>query len=712
MYLCTAKVVDLLYAMTNNPFIMKKKIHVLFALLGLVTIVQAAENAPVASNAEDRTIYLKKTPQNWDNHSFAICYSNEKELLNIQSVPFCTVGKVFDVKMSPACNAFAALYARGNNSRVVSIISYLDGSIKHTFHTDDVPTAISYSSNAKYFCIADKGRNIHIYELYKYRLLRSIPLAFAPQKIALSNNNYFVAAADEQMVYVCNLETGRVRKIIEEEATVNHITFSPDNTKMAVLLENGKLRMYDMNTFELKDTYQGMMDAHECMFHPEGKYIAVITATDKITILNMKNPTADRQKIDANGVGIRHLGYTRSSKGDISLVYNAGPCFIFHKMNDLIPDYQRLVSNEVEEKMDEWLRQMADESLEEYHQRVNEDSRAAQYARFENEAATNMAGDLVRDAQVSFGNYNPEQNMLELNFDNMPAIYLDVPQDELADFSNPTLLSFDNSVYTVTSDDQFELLYTEVTNTETGKKYIFDNLEKQSLDYLANNDNFVPLDLIQQSSMEEVKLQEIREEVVAAAKEENLISEHTHIDVKTKVDASTDADGKKIMNYTVAFNYDVEREFSSIEDFSPGKYLITNSESALAMLRIIQTAFQNEFKQYVRPGKKVLITVTGSADAAPINRKIPYAEEYGAHQEELVYIKDELSTLTVSSATGITQNEQLAFLRALGVQHYVEEHLTELNAMQSEYEYRINVSEERGSEFRRIGIKFVFVDAF
>jgi WD40 repeat protein len=684
---------------------MKPKQVLLFALLFCLSALNAEEQP------KDRVIQLKHVPQTWDNRSFAFCYSNEKDVLNIQSLTFCTVGKVYDLKMSPACNTFAVLYARGN-SRAVSLYSYIDGSVKHTFRLSDIPTAMAYSSNAKNLCIADKGRNIHIYELSKFKLVQSIPLAFAPQKIALSFNGYFVAASEDQMVYIYNMETGRMRKVIEEEATVNHIAFSPDNNRMAILLENGKLRMYDINKFALLDTYTGMMDARECMFHPEGKYIAVITATDKITILNMKNPTTDRQKIDAGGVGIRHLGYTRSAKGEIMLVYNAGPTFVFHPMVDLVPDYQHLVAEEVDDLMDDWLRQMPGETLEEYHLRVNEESRAAQYARFENQVATEMAGDRIQQAEVSLGNYNQEQSMLEINFDNMPAIYLEVPQEDVAAFSNPDQLIFDKSIYTVTEDDRFELLYTEVTNTETGKTYVFDNLDKQSLDYLSSDNNFVPLDLIQQSSMEEVKLQEIREEVVAAAKEADLISEHTHIDVKTKVDASTNADGDKIMNYTVEFNYDVEQEFSAMEDFGPGKYLITGSESAQAMLRIVQTAFQNEFKQYVRPGKKVVITVTGSADAAPINRKIPYAEEYGAHNETLVYTKGELTTITVNSSTGITQNEQLAFLRALGVQAFVKENLTELNQMHSDYEYHVNVSQERGSEFRRIGIKFVFIDAF
>ena len=660
---------------------------------------------------QNRVQPIFKPAHGWHNANFCLCWYNDKDIYNIASYKFCSPGKVLDIKASPANNSFAAMYVKGKN-RMVSIFNYADGRTKHTFKLQDNPTAIGYSSNARFLCIADAGRVIRVFNTSDYQQIRTIPTAFAPKKISLSNNGYYIAAFEDNIVYIWNFETGRVRKIIEMENNVNHIAFSPDNAKMAILTEIGKLYIYDTRTFEQAEVHEGMSDAKECEFHPEGKYISVITATDKIVILNMKNPSAERQMVYASNGGINHIGYARSVKGLMNLVYNNGLLFVFHPLDDLTPDYERLIQSEVEDKMDEWLKQMPGESLEEYHLRVNEETRAQQYAQFENEIATEMAGDMIGQAEISFGNYNQEQQMLEINFDNMQEIYLEVPQEDVADFSKPEKLAFENSVYGITEDDKFELLYTEVTNTETGKKYVFDNLEKKSLDYLASDDNFVPLDLIQQSSMEEIKLQEIREEVVTAAKEASLISEHTHIDVKTKVEASTNADGEKIMNYSIDFNYDVEQEFSAKEDFGPGRYIISQSESAMAMLKIVGNAFENEFKEYLVPGKKVIINITGSADAVPVKSKIAYNEEYGAFNEELVYNKGELTTITLDKSTGITSNEQLALLRAMGVKDYVRKNVQPLNNMQCEYNTYLNVSNERGSEFRRIGIKFIFVDAF
>lgn len=662
--------------------------------------------------AEDRINPLTNAPQGWDNTNFAICYYNGNSVYNLRSVEFCRPGKVISMKVSPNSLSFAVLYAK-KSGRSVKLYSYTDGRELYAFKLKSTPTAIAYSANAKYFMIATDDYDVLVYNLSTKEQIRKIRTTSVANNVALSNNGYFVAAIDGDILYIHNAETGRVRKVLEIGANINWVAFSPDNSKVAVLVETGKLYFYDTKTFNLTETYDGMGDARCCSFHPEGKYISVITASDKIKVINMKNPT-DREEITSSYPGITQLGYCSlvDKSKPVILAYNNAKQLVFHELGNLVPDYEHLVADEVETMMDDWMKMMPGETLEDYQLRVNDETRAAQYAKFENEIATEMAGDKVGSADVSFGSYNQEQSMLEVNFDNMPSIYLEVPQEDVAEFSNPEKLSFDKSVYGVGKNDQFELLYTEVTNTETGKKYVFDNMAKQSLEYLASDDNFVPLDLIQQSSMEEVTLQEIRQEVVEEAQEKNLISDHTHIGVKTKVAASTDADGNKIMNYNIDFNYVVDSAFSVQEDFHPGKYNSYESASAEAMLKIVKNAFEKEFRQYVQAGKKVQIIVTGAADALPISRKISYGGEYGDHEDETVTKNGELSTVTLTVQSGITSNEQLAFARALSVKDFIIKNITELQSMHTEYDYVINVSNEYGAEFRRIGITFIFLDAF
>ena len=68
--------------------------------------------------------------------------------------------------------------------------------------------------------------------------------------------------------------------------------------------------------------------------------------------------------------------------------------------------------------------------------------------------------------------------------------------------------------------------------------------------------------------------------------------------------------------------------------------------------------------------------------------------------------------ITLNKKEGIGTNEQLAFARAIGVQHYIEKELSSFEKMNRDYEYHIEVSKEEGSKYRRISVHCTFIDAF
>ena len=69
-------------------------------------------------------------------------------------------------------------------------------------------------------------------------------------------------------------------------------------------------------------------------------------------------------------------------------------------------------------------------------------------------------------------------------------------------------------------------------------------------------------------------------------------------------------------------------------------------------------------------------------------------------------------SLTVTDKSGITTNEQLAFVRAAGVKTELEKAVSSLSKMDSVYEYHILVTDKVGGEYRRISVEFDFVDVF
>ena len=79
------------------------------------------------------------------------------------------------------------------------------------------------------------------------------------------------------------------------------------------------------------------------------------------------------------------------------------------------------LKNELNSRMDEWMKRMEGESLDDYNARVNEESRLKQMRLFESQIATNMADNLLTTSDVKLGNYNSDMNMLTLEFNNMPS---------------------------------------------------------------------------------------------------------------------------------------------------------------------------------------------------------------------------------------------------------------------------------------------------
>lgn len=653
----------------------------------------------------------KNMPKGVDNYLFSTYYYNGKKAYNLRGLPLCTApGEVIDLKINPSGTSFALLAHKGSSTLVSVHDLWIDNRTLHEFKEMKNPTALCYTPDAENLLIATP-EELFFFDACRFSLSDKMDMPFAARKMSVSGNGYYLAAADDRRLTVWNLEQKSVRKEFDFDVPITDMVFSADNGTFAVLTADGLLSTYDTRNFLILQSFDALGVAGSCSFHPDGKYLSVVTGDTRIALLNLMDDN-DRSYVDNDEGGISDARFLRDGKQQIFLAYNTSSSVTYKLMSALAPNYTKLLAEELNERMNDWMKMMPGETLEEYRLRVNDETRAERMRLFEQEIATRMADNLIAMSNVTLGSYNTESNMLEVNFDTMPTIYLNVPVNEVNDFMDMGNLEFRNAKYGLTKQDKFELIYAEVYNEVSGKTYVFDNLDRQSLAYLQSDDNFVPLELIQQSNMEEMKLRDIKEKIVDLAKRQNTISDHTKISVDARIVTDQDADGKKIMNYAVDFAYEVEEGFSVQEDFAPGKYEAEDSGAARSMLEIIKTAFDTDFKQYVKPGKKLQIRINGMADALPINGRIAYDGVYGDFVGEPVYKNGDLSNITVTKSSGITENEQLAFLRAVGVREYIGKNLPDLKEMNTDYRHNIEVTEGKGGEFRRITVEFIFVDAF
>jgi WD40 repeat protein len=676
-------------------------------LFSLMTIQLSAQEEPTA----DLSFPLRKQAVGFEKYQSSPYYYSGKKLYNVRGGLVGT-GRypIAQIAFQPD-GASCAILSQTQDHAQVDLFNFWNTKDKLATLPVKESTACAYSGSTNRIAVADVSNRIYLFDSETFKAKDTL-ISGQPVTTLLFNNNgqqMIACAGDELSVW--DLPSRSIRTVLQAPDSVRHLSFTADDSQLAILTRDGSLHTYDMTTFLPLHALDALGLARDCDFHPEGKYIGVVTGDTRIMIANLMN-SEEREYIDDEEGGITTLRFVKDDAGLVYLIYNTEKAIHYKLMSTLSHNYTKLLSDELNERMSEWEKQMPGETLEDYNLRVNEETRAAQVQLYSDEIATRMAENLVSKSEVTLGYYNPESNILTVDFNTMPTIYLSVPKEELHDFMNPGDLEFSNVIYGLTTHDQFEMTYADIFNRASGKNYTYDNRSHQPMDYLASDDKFIPFDIAQQSGMEEMMLEELKEQTVQTAKQKKTISDHTQITVNADVVTVPDAQGRKQLNYQVGFTYTVDQEFSKQEDFSAGKYHVEDSGAAQSMLEIIQSAFKGEFASYIKSDKWVIIRITGSADALPIRSAIAYNGEYGQFVHAPVYVGNDLQHLTVTSESGITENEQLAFLRSTGVEREIALRLPELKNMDVTYQKAIVLASETGGAYRRIRVEFTFIDAF
>ncbi len=580
---------------------------------------------------------------------------------------------------------------------------------------------MTYSSDAREILAANDFGEIITYSTDGYWTASVIEAGKIYDHIAVSPNGYYIAAAHGSEMDIWDVDAADIKRIVRFAGKVNHVTFSPDSREIAVSCDTSGLQIVNAIDHHRTEVTKGIQNVRQASFHPDGKYIAYAKA-DSIIVYNLIN---HRRAFSAGSIRIKGepldipmsdimaLNF-HSNNSTTTLSHNTGDKVVFWDMSSLPPLYRSKLSEEVDKLMSDWIRQMDGESLEEYRVRVTDDNAARQKAMLLDQAATAIATQVIalEDPFIS-EEYDMENHTIDIKFEQLDAIKLEVPEEEFQEVREGDL-SYENPIYTLDDMDEFQLVYLEVVNRTTDKTYIFDERDYiiEDIEFEDDDIDFIPVAMLQTVNMEMEVLQQQTQEIMEEKKQENVITDKTSITIDTEIESDFDSDGNKIYNYNLGYQYDVSEGFSYQEDFGPGKFIVTESNAAVTMLEAIRTALAGDMKKYVDQAKSIEITITGSADAIPVGR-ILYDGSCGEYVETPYYAKDELSSMTVTDETDIRNNEQLAFIRAASVKVWLENNVEELRANSAKcvYNYRTEVSDVRGGEFRRIIVNIKFRDA-
>lgn len=684
---------------------MKLKFELIFALVFCMV------HASMAQTEEIGYVFPQKvSPESLGDWSSNGYYSSGKRIYNIKAGVICELpGRITQFAVSPKGTSVASIYSGSKGSRLHVGDLWKTGKTLYTSKSDSSPVAVCYSHDGSEIIMADAMGKVSFFNASTFTPQGSFMVGEKADAISLSQDSKLLAVAAGNSIMVWELEYQALRFEMTYNAQVVSLEYSGTGNYLDVMTDDGRFFRYNAFTYVLETDVDALGLAYSLDTHSGDKYIAAVTGSDRVVVVNTHNHS-DRRYYEATEGGVTDVRFIEDSNGETYLMYNTSVSVILHRLDYLKPNYTLLLNEELDSMMEDWMLRMPGETLDEYAERVSGENVSRQRKLYEEEIATRMADNLIMTSDVTLGNFNMETNTLALNVSSMPTFYLNVPSEQVGFFMDSENLEFSNAIYGVDKSDNLELVYLDVYNKQTGETYSFDNRDRNDLSYMYAEETFVPIDLVLMSNMDEVKLEEIKENIVAQAKKTNTISNNTQISVTAGVVSHLDEHGDKVIDYNIGFQYDVVASYSAREDFAPGQYNTNRSGAAKSMCAIIKTAFETEFAQYIQPGKKLVVTITGMADNLPIRGRINYDGIYGDFTD--VPIGDGGQTVTVTKKTGITDNVQLALLRAAGIEQYITSNIDELGMMRVDYDYDVKLAEQVGGKYRRVTVEFKFVDVF
>lgn len=677
----------------------------------LISFLMAVPTSEASIIKVDKTLTYKQevVPEKMDNHLFSTFFSNNKSVYNLKGFENAsTGGPVVCLKVNPAGHSFAVISGKPGKTKVAIFPINASKVPRQEIKDLRCATALCYSPDSRRLMVAGDGL-LRFYDSKTLDYAGSVKLYGNPVEIMASPNNNFIAAVYDDRVDVVNLASGTIRHSVNT-GMPSSAAFG-GATLFGVLTSDGNLKVYNASDFSLSKEFAGLGRTGSLFFNPTENYAGYVADGNRIEFINLYEPT-DRPVIyDSSLTSARLL---HDGKENLYAAYTTADAIKYKMISGFDRNNLALVNREVESLMMQWMKMRPGETQLEHEARVNSETIAEQRRLFAREVSTRMAltDGLGAFGDITLGRYNPSTGVLIVSLANGRDIFLNVPVDEMDGFGDGNNLRFSNHVYLINENNGFDLVYVEVFNPTNGKTYVYDNSDYRDMNFLVDNDNFVSLNLIRQSTREDMILKGIKDAIITEAMSRELLSDHTTVNVDTHIEPDKDADGKPIRNYHVDFTYTVDSEGSATEDFAPGRYKTSDSHAATSLLKIISKAFKNEFSSYISAGKRLIINITGSADAAPIRGAIAYDGSFGEFVDEPCVIDGSLTTVTVTPREGIRTNEQLAYMRARGVQHEMMASLPELRSMDVMFNHNIEVSQEKGAEYRHIDVSLIFIDAF
>ncbi|MFI3303398.1 MAG: caspase family protein [Rikenellaceae bacterium] len=200
------------------------------------------------------------------------------------------------------------------------------------------------------------------------------------------------------------------------------------------------------------------------------------------------------------------------------------------------------------------------------------------------------------------------------------------------------------------------------------------------------------------------------------------LSRDTQVDVNTELLAEANEEGQIEYNMKVRYDVQVLPQLSSLnveggtDDWEPGKFLLKDSKAARYTATLIKKSVEEQLSEYLTPTSKTTIKIIGSTDGSRIRGKMAYngAEGFGDIIDGTYFVNGSFDYVTITEESGITSNEQLAYLRTLDIKNFMQTQINpfKMGIGEQYYEHYAEVSSEIGAEYRRVAVEITVHNPF
>ena len=187
--------------------------------------------------------------------------------------------------------------------------------------------------------------------------------------------------------------------------------------------------------------------------------------------------------------------------------------------------------------------------------------------------------------------------------------------------------------------------------------------------------------------------------------------DETYISIRTALVDGTRDDGTPELNYLFDISYNCRHLEGYTDDYPLGVFDCDSSNSVRAICNLTKTFIEGLLDDIFRPGKNVSVKIFSTTDGVELSRVIPYDGRYGNFRYMPVLFNNEHLRISVDTA-GISNNCQLAYIRAQSVRHFLQNNVRNLSRTVNDFSYVTRSYTDTGSFYRRSSIEITVHDAF